>query len=126
MKKFLEDFLDWLKIMGLTIVLSPIWFLILTYGFNVDLANLSKKFSGLLLFLPPFIISGILIELFDKEEVEVEQEENNTPKVEEPKVDEIISVTEIKGTRKIIKNGKVIFSEELKADELKYFEKFKE
>ena len=112
--------------MGLTIVLSPIWFLILIYGFNVDLANLSKKFSGLLLFLPPFIISGILIELFDKEEVEVEQEENNTPKVEEPKVDEIISVTEIKGTRKIIKNGKVIFSEELKADELKYFEKFKE
>lgn len=138
MKKFLEDFLDWLKIMGLTIVLAPIWYFILTYGFNVDLANLSKNDFELLVVLPPFFISTFLIYLFDKKEVEQE---------EEPKEDEIISVSEEKepeekatpeklktdnpntndpsklyifsgekGKIIMVRDGKVIYEEDMKVD----------
>jgi hypothetical protein len=47
-------------------------------------------------------------------------------KTDNPENDEIITVTEIKGVKKIIKNGKVIYCEELKADELKVFEQLNE
>lgn len=130
MKKFLEDFLNWLAIMGFTIILAPIWYFILTYGFNVDLANFSKKIGGMLIVFPPFIISGFLVSLFEEQEKEnntpkVEEQKVDEPKEDEPKEDEIITVTEIKGVKKIIKNGKVIYCEQLKADELKVFEQLK-
>ena len=47
-------------------------------------------------------------------------------KTDNPENDEIITVTEIKGVKKIIKNGKVIYCEQLKADELKVFEQLNE
>lgn len=49
--------------------------------------------------------------------------ETNT---DNPEESEIVVVTEIHGTKKIIKNGKVIYSEKLKADELQVFEKLKD
>jgi hypothetical protein len=124
MKKFLEDFLDWLKIMFFVIVLTPIWYFILTYGFNVDLANLSKNDLKLLVVLPPLIISIFLVYLFDKKEVEQEEKEPveiepKKKKKKKKKESEIICVTEIQGKRKIIKDGVVIFEEEIKGADLK-------
>jgi pilus assembly protein TadC len=76
------------------------------------------------LFITIFFLFFTFVFAFLSDEAELR--ENNTPKEDEPKVDEIISVTEIKGVKKIIKNGKVIYCEELKADELKVFENLKD
>jgi hypothetical protein len=62
--------------------------------------------------------------------VSEEKEPEETPTVtniDKPKEsDDVVVVTEIQGERKIIKNGKVIYSEKLKADELKVFENLKD
>ena len=61
-----------------------------------------------------------------KEEEPEENPKTENLKTDNPENDEIITVTEIKGVKKLIKNGKVIYCEELKADELKVFEQLKD
>lgn len=85
---------------------------------NYDFMNWFSLFScgfGTLLFFWGFV----------SEEEPEENPKTENLKTDNPENDEIITVTEIKGVKKIIKNGKVIYCEELKADELKVFEQLK-
>ena len=63
---------------------------------------------------------------FVSEEEPEENPKTENLKTDNPENDEIITFTEIKGVKKIIKNGKVIYCEQLKADELKVFEQLKD
>lgn len=76
-----------------------------------------------------FICGGMTL-LFFWGVVSEEKEPEETPTVtniDKPKEsDDVVVVTEIQGERKIIKNGKVIYSEKLKADELQVYEKLKD
>lgn len=72
-------------------------------------------------------ISVIFFWLFESEGKEPEEPPKTVTNIDKPKEsDDVIVVTEIQGERKIIKNGKVIYSEKLKADELKVFENLKD
>ena len=72
-------------------------------------------------------ISVIFFWLFESEGKEPEETPKTVTNIDKPKEsDDVIVVTEIQGERKIIKNGKVIYSEKLKADELKVFENLKD
>lgn len=70
---------------------------------------------------------GIFAVIDELKSIETPEEKPKTEtNIDKPKEsDDVVVVTEIQGERKIIKNGKVIYSEKLKADELKVFEKDK-
>lgn len=76
-----------------------------------------------------FFLFGLIFLVGIWQMVEVFKQTDNTEteklKTDNTENDEIITVTEIKGVKKIIKNGKVIYCEQLKADELKVFEQLK-
>lgn len=132
MKKFLEDFLDWLKFMFFLIVFTPIWCFILTYGFNVDLAKLSKNELELLVFGLPLILIGLFCLLFGKQEenntqkveelVEKEPEEKATPeklKTDNPNTNDpskLYIFSGEKGKIIMVRDGKVIYEEDMKVD----------
>lgn len=77
-----------------------------------------------------FLSGGVTLLFFRllvyKEEEPEENPKTENLKTDNPENDEIITVTEIKGVKKLIKNGKVIYCEELKADELKVIELLKD
>lgn len=122
MKKFLEfvGFLFVIFISGLFFLVS---FELIFVKHNYDLVNWFFLFAmgGFTFFLISGTIAWIVCELKKTDNPETEN-----LKTDNPENDEIITVTEIKGVKKIIKNGKVIYCEELKADELKVFENLKD
>ena len=86
---------------------------------NYDLVNWYCLFFYGFLFLSSILQ---MVEVFKQ----TDNPETEKLKTDNPENDEIITVTEIKGVKKIIKNGKVIYCEQLKADELKVFEQLNE
>lgn len=83
-----------------------------------DFSTEQKDTSIKIFFVLLWLIGSCIYTLENNTPKEDDEEkiENNTPKEDDE--DEIISVTEIKGVRKIIKNGKVIYCfKELKEEE---------
>ena len=99
-------------------------------GLNLKQFQDNSDFLFLLVvFSPSYCLLFIYYFYFiddNPEETPKEKTKTETLKTDNPENDEIITVTEIKGVKKIIKNGKVIYCEELKADELKVFEQLKD
>ena len=103
-----------------------IFFIFFCYLMSVSQNNTSGDWYVL------FFYGGMTLLFFwilESEFKPTEKEPEETPTVtniDKPKESDDVVVTEIQGERKIIKNGKVIYSEKLKADELKVFENLKD
>lgn len=113
------------------IVILFVWHNILEKIFGYNLDQLSHYNTALfhLLMSPVYIFAlfcCVYFNLGDDSEETPEENSKTETNIDNPKESEVVVVTEIQGERKIIKNGKVIYSEKLKADELKVFENLKD
>jgi hypothetical protein len=118
MKKF---FLFVLSLLG--ILFFGLMFIVFCHEIFVKHHYEFKNCFGL--FVSVFVTLGGILQMVDVfKQTDNPETETNIDKPKES--DDVVVVTEIQGERKIIKNGKVIYSEKLKADELKVFENLKD
>ena len=103
-------------------VICFIWHYILDTIFGLRRIYDNPFLFFLLAGVPLSFITAGCFYFWDDNSEETAKPETN---IDNPKESEVV-VTEIQVEKKIIKNGKVIYSEKLKADELKVFENLKD